>query len=183
MDTESFSIQGPHLLKPRRFGDARGFFSETYSVSELVKAGFDRPFVQDNHSSSAARGTVRGLHYQAPPAAQDKLIRVSRGSILDIAVDIRRHSPTFGKHVAVVLSAENWHQMLIPVGFAHGFCTLEDNTEVQYKVTAPYAPQTEGGIIWNDPALAIAWPEFAGAQLSEKDLKLPTLAGLQSPFD
>ena len=170
------------LIEPKKFGDSRGYFSETYNAGDLVKAGFSHPFVQDNQSLSAKRGTVRGLHFQAPPHAQDKLIRVTRGSILDVAVDIRKASPSFGRHVAVELSAANWKQLLIPKGFAHGFCTLESDTEVLYKVTDFYAPQSDGGILWNDPALDIAWPDFAGSELSPKDSALPPLADLDSPF-
>ncbi len=178
----SFDVPGPLLITPERFGDSRGFFSETYSLPALAKAGIDLVFVQDNHSLSAEAGTLRGLHFQAPPHAQDKLLRVTRGSVLDVAVDIRKGSPTYGRHVAVTLSAENWSQLLIPVGFAHGFCTLEPNSEVLYKVTSPYAPESDGGILWNDPDLQIAWPAFAGSQLSAKDLKHPRLKDFSSPF-
>jgi dTDP-4-dehydrorhamnose 3,5-epimerase len=148
----------------------------------LAEAGISLTFVQDNHSMSAEPGIVRGLHFQVPPHAQDKLVRVVRGKILDVAVDIRKGSPTFGRHLAVELSSENWKQLLVPVGFAHGFCTLEPNTEIIYKVTSPYAPQSDMGIRWNDPALEVAWPAFAGAQLSGKDRALPFLAEVDSPF-
>src|SRR3954471_6373326 len=146
------------VLLPKKFGDARGFFSETYSRKLLQEcAGIDRDFVQDNHSLSAEAGVVRGLHYQLAPMAQDKLVRVVRGAILDVAVDIRKGSPTFGKHVSAVISAANWRQILVPIGFAHGFVTLEENTEVIYKVTNYYSPQHERGIRWNDPQLGIDW--------------------------
>src|ERR1700710_2567897 len=133
IDVRPFAIPGPLLIAPKKFGDARGFFSETYNAQALAQAGIDLTFVQDNHSLSAERGTVRGLHFQAPPRAQAKLVRVPRGRILDVFVDIRRGSPTYGRHGSVELSAENWHQVLVPEGFAHGFCTLEPATEVIYK--------------------------------------------------
>lgn len=165
------------ILEPRKFGDHRGFFSEVYSRRALTAAGIDLEFVQDNHSMSAAPGTVRGLHYQIGAAAQAKLVRVVRGAVLDVAVDIRRSSPTFGRHVAVELSAANWRQVLVPVGFAHGFVTLEPDTEVIYKVTADYAPAEERGILWNDPALGIDWRvEAAAATLSDRDRRHPLLA-------
>ena len=180
---ETHPIQGVLTLKPDRFGDERGFFSQTYSLIDLAKAGFERPFVQDNHSMSAVRGTVRGLHFQAPPRAQDKLLRVVQGAILDVAVDIRLGSPTYGQHVAVELSVENGRQLLIPRGFAHGFQTLTDRVEVLYKVTDDYAPETEGGLLWNDPALGIAWPiEPAAAMVNSRDQAWPTLERLKSPF-
>src|SRR3954453_12328948 len=139
------------LILPKKFGDHRGFFSEVYSRKALAEVGILTDFVQDNHSLSVEKGVLRGLHYQVAPMAQDKLVRVVHGAILDVALDIRRDSPTFGKHVSAVLSAENWRQMFIPVGFAHGFITLESNTEVVYKVSDYYAPQHERGILWNDP--------------------------------
>jgi dTDP-4-dehydrorhamnose 3,5-epimerase len=182
LQIETFAIKGPLLITPARFKDARGFFSETYSAPSLAEAGINLTFVQDNHSMSVEPGIVRGLHFQVPPHAQDKLVRVVSGKILDVAVDIRKGSPTFGRHLAVELSSENWTQLLVPVGFAHGFCTLEPNTEIIYKVTSPYAPQSDMGIRWNDPALGIAWPSFAGAQISEKDRALPPLAEVDSPF-
>jgi dTDP-4-dehydrorhamnose 3,5-epimerase len=182
LDVRRFDIEGPLLIAPKRFGDARGFFSETYNAGAMKAAGIDLVFVQDNHSASATAGTVRGLHYQAPPRAQAKLVRVPRGRILDVFVDIRRGSPTYGKHAAVELSAENWLQVLIPVGFAHGFCTLEPDTEVIYKTIDYYAPETEGGVRWNDPALGVTWPDFAGAVMSPRDRELPLLAALDTPF-
>jgi dTDP-4-dehydrorhamnose 3,5-epimerase len=171
------------LITPKRFGDLRGNFMETYSRPRLARAGFQGDFVQDNQSFSAARGTVRGLHFQSPPKAQTKLIRVTRGAILDVAVDIRRGSATFGQHVAVELSADNARQLLVPAGFAHGFQTLTPDCEVLYKVTDVYAPETEGGLLWNDPALTIDWPIGAAeAIVNARDAGWPTLAELESPF-
>jgi dTDP-4-dehydrorhamnose 3,5-epimerase len=168
------------LIKPRRFGDARGFFVETYNQRALAAAGITDEFVQDNHSRSEAVGTVRGLHFQTPPFAQVKLVRCSAGRIFDVAVDIRRGSPTYGRHVAVELSAANGWQLLIPAGFAHGLATLEPGTEVQYKVSADYSPANDAGILWNDPALGIAWP-VGIATLSDKDGKLPGFTSYISP--
>lgn len=182
LTARTFRIVGPVLVAPKRFGDARGFFSETYNARQFADVGIDCAFVQDNHSFSVERGTVRGLHFQSPPRAQAKLVRVTRGRIFDVFVDIRKGSPTFGQHGAAELSAENWEQLFIPIGFAHGFCTLEADTEVLYKTSAYYAPDCEGGILWNDPALAISWPEFAGANLSDKDRKLPGFVELDTPF-
>jgi dTDP-4-dehydrorhamnose 3,5-epimerase len=182
MKVETFPVDGPLLITPRKFGDARGFFSETYSASAYADAGINQTFVQDNHSLSVERGVVRGLHFQKPPHAQAKLVRVTKGAILDVAVDIRQGSATFGRHVAVTLSADNWSQLFVPIGFAHGFCTLEPNTEVQYKVTDLYAPEADAGILWNDLSLGIAWPDFAGSQTSPKDAALPRLADITSPF-
>jgi len=171
------------LITPKKFGDARGYFMETYSQPRLAAAGFIGAFVQDNQSLTASLGTVRGLHFQAPPHAQAKLVRVTRGAIYDVCVDIRLGSPTFGRHVAVELSAENNAQLLIPAGFAHGFQTLTPDCEVLYKVTDVYAPQTEGGLLWNDPALSIAWPISADrAFVNARDAAWPTLAALDSPF-
>lgn len=172
------------LITPTRHGDHRGFFSETWSRAAFAEIGIDIDFVQDNHSLSATVGTLRGLHFQSPPCAQDKLVRVTRGRILDVAVDIRASSPTFGKHVAVELSAENWKQLLVPVGFAHGFVTLEPNTEVQYKVSAPYSPENDHGLAFDDPALGIDWGlPLAGLTLSDKDRKHPRLAEMLRYFD
>ncbi len=183
MDVQSLEIPAVKLITPRIHRDHRGFFSETYNAKALARAGIDVAFVQDNHSLSREKGVVRGLHFQTRPKAQGKLVRVTRGAILDVAVDIRRESPTFGRHVAVVLSAENWRQLWIPVGFAHGFCTLEDDAEVQYKVTDDYAPDCDRGLLWNDPALGIAWPvEPGGAILSDKDRAHPRLADLPAYF-
>jgi dTDP-4-dehydrorhamnose 3,5-epimerase len=179
---KGFSIAGLKLITPNKFDDNRGFFSETYNAQILAELGIHENFVQDNHSLSMEKGTVRGLHFQHPPHAQAKLLRVSRGSILDVAVDIRRGSPTYGQHVALELSAENWQQLYVPAGFAHGFCTTAPDTELQYKVSDYYAPKHDAGILWNDPALGIAWPDFAGAQLSPKDILLPRFSDLVTPF-
>lgn len=176
-------IDGVKLLKPKKFGDHRGFFSETYNKKALAAAGINLDFVQDNHSLSAQKGVLRGLHFQLPPHAQDKLVRVTRGRIYDVAVDIRTGSPTYGKHIAAELSAENWMQMFVPVGFAHGFVTLEENTEVIYKVTDYYAPSHDRGVIWNDPALGIPWPvKPSEVILSDKDKVQPRFADLGNVF-
>jgi dTDP-4-dehydrorhamnose 3,5-epimerase len=181
---EPTAIEAVKIITPRRFGDARGWFSEVYSKKLFDEVGIGLDFVQDNHSSSRTKGTLRGLHFQTPPFAQDKLVRVTQGRILDVAVDLRRSSPTFGQHVAVELSQENGRQLLVPVGFAHGFCTLEDDTEVLYKVTNYYAPAHDFGLAWDDPELGIAWPVSAGgAILSDKDLTHPRLADLKWLFE
>ena len=166
-----------HLIKPKRFGDARGWFTEVYSVPAFEKLGIACTFVQDNHSLSATPGTVRGLHFQLPPFAQDKLVRVLKGSILDVAVDVRRGSPTFGKFVTATLTSDGMQMLFVPIGFAHGFVTLEPNTEVAYKVTNYYAPTHERGVRWNDPAINIPWGVTeAEATLSGKDKIAPVLA-------
>ena len=183
MDILDLAIPDVKLIRTKRFGDHRGFFSETYSKRAFDAAGLDHDFVQDNHSLSAEVGTVRGLHFQLPPFAQDKLVRVVRGAILDVAVDIRRGSATFGRHVSAVISAAEWNQILVPVGFAHGFCTLEPDTEVLYKVTNFYSPEHDRGLLWNDPDLGIDWPVPADkAQLSDKDRRHPRLADLPECF-
>lgn len=180
---ERLAIPDVKIVRPRKHGDARGFFSETYSHRALADAGIDLTFVQDNHAFSAAQGTVRGLHFQTAPFAQDKLVRVIRGSILDVAVDLRRSSPTYGKHVSAVISAQDWNQILVPTGFAHGLLTLEPDTEVLYKVTNYYSPQHDLGLLWNDPSLGIAWPiSEADAILSAKDKVQPRLADLPAYF-
>ncbi|MHC4994417.1 MAG: dTDP-4-dehydrorhamnose 3,5-epimerase [Planctomycetota bacterium] len=184
MEVIETAIPDVKIIVPQRFGDHRGFFSETYNARKMSEAGIGLDFVQDNHSLSAQKGVVRGLHFQVPPFAQDKLVRVSRGAVIDVAVDIRRSSPTFGQHVAITLSADNWRQLLIPKGFAHGFVTLQPDTEVQYKVTADYAPDCDRGVMWNDPALAIDWGLHADdAILSEKDTALPLLEDCEDLFD
>lgn len=171
------------IIEPPKFGDDRGFFSEVFNRRSLSEAGIDFDPVQDNHSLSATVGTVRGLHFQGPPSAQAKLVRVARGAILDVAVDVRHGSPTFGRHVAVELSAVNWRQLLVPKGFAHGFCTLERDTEVLYKVDAYYDPAVDFGIAWNDPALGIDWRvNAADAVLSDKDTRHPKLVEMQPVF-
>ncbi len=171
------------LITPRIFRDERGHFSETWKETAFAANGIAARFVQDNHALSLKKGTVRGLHFQKLPHAQGKLVRVARGSILDIAVDLRRASPSYGRYVSAILTAAGGEQIWVPPGFAHGYVTLEDNSEVTYKVTDVYAPATEGGIIWNDPALGIDW-QLGGtaAILSDKDLKLPRLAELEPIF-
>ncbi len=168
------SIPEVILIQPRLFTDPRGFFLETYKYSEFQAHGIPETFVQDNHSRSV-RGVLRGLHYQNPPQAQGKLIRVVRGAIYDVAVDIRPSSPTFGQWVSAVLSEENQHMLYVPPGFAHGFLVLSDLADVTYKVTAEYAPDLDAGILWNDPALAIQWPLEGPPLLSAKDAALPPL--------
>jgi dTDP-4-dehydrorhamnose 3,5-epimerase len=171
------------ILLPVRHSDERGFFSEVFKESVLQKQGVAVHFVQDNHSLSESKGVVRGLHFQIPPFAQAKLLRVTAGSVFDVAVDIRRGSPTFGRHVAVVLSATEWNQIFIPEGFAHGYCTLEPGTEVLYKVNRYYSAEHDRGLLWNDPCLGIAWPIEAGnAILSDKDRRHPVLANLPHYF-
>lgn len=174
---------GVREIRPQRFADERGFFSEVWNAETWRKAGLDLSFVQDNHSLSRARGVLRGLHFQAPPFAQEKLVRVTRGAVFDVAVDIRRTSPTFGRWVSLVLSAERWNQLLVPAGFAHGFLTLEPDTEVQYKVTAPYSATHDRTIRWDDPAIGIEWPlERRELTLSERDLVAPLLADVETGF-
>ena len=171
------------LIVPRIHRDHRGFFSETYNRAELAALGVNLEFVQDNHSLSVERGVVRGLHFQIPPFEQYKLLRVIRGSVFDVALDIRRESPTYGKHVARVISAADWNQFLVPAGFAHGFCTLEANTEVIYKVTNYYSPEHDRGLLWNDEDLGITWPVTnAEAILSDKDKKQPRFRDLPHYF-
>lgn len=171
------ALEGVFEVAPRKFGDDRGFFSETYNRERFAEAGIDPEFVQDNHSFSAQKGVLRGLHYQLPPRAQDKLVRVAKGSILDVAVDIRRSSPTFGKWVSLVVSADRWNQIFVPKGFAHGFVTLEPDTEVIYKVTDFYSPEHDRSIRFDDPEIGIEWPiPGSQAQLSEKDRKAPRFA-------
>lgn len=172
------------LITPARHGDERGWFSETFRASALDEAGFQGgAFVQDNHAQSARRGVLRGLHFQRPPRAQDKLVRCVRGAVFDVAVDIRKGSPTFGRWVGAELSADNGAQLLAPKGFAHAYCTLTDDCEVIYKVTDYYAPATEGALRWNDPALAIDWTIPAGEiAANARDATAPLLAQLDSPF-
>lgn len=183
MEVQSLRIPEVKIIKAKKFGDHRGFFSETYSKKDLEAAGIRAEFVQDNQSFSAAPGTMRGLHFQIAPFAQDKLVRVLRGSIWDVAVDIRRGSPTYGQHVAAEISAEKWNQIYIPVGFAHGMMTLEPDTEVFYKVTNFYAPDCDRGLLWNDPRLEIAWP-IPGEKVttSDKDGRHPGLDALPHYF-
>ncbi len=183
MKIETFDIAGLLLLNPARFHDPRGFFSETWNQARFAAAGIPGPFVQDNHAVSNVRGVVRGLHCQIGPNAQGKLVRVVKGAIWDVAVDIRRDSPTYGQHAGVELSAENWRQFWCPPGFLHGYCTLTEDTEVIYKVTAPYDRAAERGVIWNDPDLNIAWPiQRREATLSDKDSTLPALKDCEAWF-
>jgi dTDP-4-dehydrorhamnose 3,5-epimerase len=179
----SFQIAGVLMIEPKRSGDSRGFFSELYNMQRMSEIGVTETFVQDNFSLSTRAGTVRGLHFQTPPHAQAKLVRVGRGRILDIAVDLRTSSPTRWQHVAVELSSENGVQLFIPSGFAHGFCTLESDTEVIYKVSDYYAPQADSGISWSDPELKISWPvETKDAIVSDKDARLPLLRNAIKAF-
>ena len=182
MEIKKTKIPGVALLQFRRFSDHRGFFAETYSQRVCAKLGIDVGFVQDNHSLSAAVGTLRGLHFQGPPHAQAKLVRCGRGAIFDVAVDIRRGSPTYGKWVGYTLSAENGTQLYIPEGFAHGFITLQPDSEIVYKCSDYYAPEVEGAVHWSDPDIGIEWPLSNTPVLSEKDELAPRLADFESPF-
>ena len=183
MQIEETDLSGVLILTPRRFEDARGFFSETWNHKTLAATGIDLNFVQDNQSLSRPAGTVRGLHFQAPPRAQDKLVRVGRGAILDVAVDIRKGSPSYGKWAATELSAENGRQLLIPKGFLHGFVTLQPDTEVLYKCTDTYAPDCDGAVHFADPDLGIEWGiDPKTAILSDKDAAAQSFADFETPF-
>jgi dTDP-4-dehydrorhamnose 3,5-epimerase len=183
MEIQTFDIAGLLLILPKRHADARGYFSEIFRKDILQPFIGEVEFVQDNQSGSLKSGTVRGLHFQTAPTAQAKLVRVTRGAIMDVAVDIRKSSPSYGRHVSATLSAENFALLYIPVGFAHGFCTLEPDTEVVYKVSCYYDPATEKGLVWNDPALEIAWPVGPNeAMISEKDRNYPALSELGTWF-
>ncbi|MEO0329224.1 MAG: dTDP-4-dehydrorhamnose 3,5-epimerase [Pseudomonadota bacterium] len=176
-------LDGVVEISPRKFGDERGFFSETWNSQRLEDHGISLNFCQDNHSYSKDKNVLRGLHYQLPPFAQDKLVRVTRGSVLDVAVDIRKGSPTYGKWVSVILSADKWNQFLVPSGFAHGFLTLEPDTEFLYKVTASYSPDHDRSIRFDDPAIGIDWPgDPASFILSEKDQHAPLLDDADNTF-
>ena len=180
---ESVGVPGVLLISPVRHIDARGFFSESYNESAFRAIGVENRFVQDNHSLSRRRGTVRGLHFQIPPCAQAKLVRVLKGAIFDVAVDIRSGSATFGRSVAALLSAENGDQLFVPAGFAHGYCTLEPDTEVLYKVDTGYSRDHERGLLWNDPELGLSWPEAADTStLLERDRNWPPLRSLPVYF-
>jgi dTDP-4-dehydrorhamnose 3,5-epimerase len=184
LNIRSLPIADVKLIMTSRMVDARGYFCEAYVRSDFAAHGLDRDFMQDNESSSNHAGTVRGLHFQNPPFAQAKLVRVLRGKIIDVVVDIRRSSPSFGKHLAIELSEVSGEQLFVPQGFAHGFCTLEPSTVVLYKVDAGYSPVHDRGINWADPELAIEWPVAPGhAILSDKDRKLPMLRDLSPVFD
>ncbi len=183
MQIERLEIPDIFLVTPKKHGDRRGFFSETFRADVFAAHGIGVSFVQDNQAFSEHKGVLRGLHFQAPPHVQGKLVRCTRGAILDVGVDIRVGSPTYGRHVAVELSAANWHQLWVPPGFAHGYVTLQDNSEVLYKVTDYYAPEFERGIAWDDPALAINWRLSAtDVILSDKDRRQPRLGDAVSPF-
>ncbi|MDE2515793.1 MAG: dTDP-4-dehydrorhamnose 3,5-epimerase [Rhodospirillales bacterium] len=183
MKVETLAIPEVKLLTPARFADSRGWFSETWNQDRAAAAGIPGPFIQDNHSYSALQGTVRGLHLQIAPAVQGKLVRCVRGAIWDVAVDLRLGSPSYGRYAAAELTAENGCQLWIPGGFLHGFCTLQPDTEVIYKVTAPYLREAERGVIWNDPDLALPWPVAPeAAVLSDKDRIMPRLAACEPWF-
>jgi dTDP-4-dehydrorhamnose 3,5-epimerase len=183
MQIAPLAIPEIKILRPKRFADDRGFFSETWNRRALAEQGLEFDFIQENQSLSRSVGTVRGLHFQAPPRAQDKLVRVVRGRIYDVAVDIRKGSESYGRWVGAEISADEWNQILVPAGFAHGFCTLEPDTEVIYLVTDTWSKDDEFAIRWNDPHLRIDWPvRSSEAQLSEKDRLAPAFADLASPF-
>ncbi|MFH0930095.1 MAG: dTDP-4-dehydrorhamnose 3,5-epimerase [Candidatus Moraniibacteriota bacterium] len=175
------SLKGAYRIKPKVFQDERGFFLETYSEKVFKENGIDAKFVQDNHSLSVKKGVLRGLHFQEPPNEQAKLVRVMRGKVLDVIVDIRKNSPTYGKWEGIELSGDNFKMLYVPKGFAHAFLTLEDNTEFMYKVDNFYAPESDSGIIWNDLDLNIDWP-INDPTLSEKDAKLQKFKDFNSPF-
>jgi dTDP-4-dehydrorhamnose 3,5-epimerase len=181
--SERLSIPDVILIRVRKFADSRGDFLETFRKSDFAEMGIDRDFVQDNQAYSAQSGTIRGLHFQAPPHAQAKLVRVLHGAVYDAAVDMRRGSPTYGKWCGARLTADDSEQIFVPRGFAHGYCTLEPDTVVAYKVDGYYAPQSEAGLIWNDPAIGVDWSVPAQSVLvSEKDAKLPSLNSFNTPF-
>lgn len=183
MEVISLAISDVKIIKPLKHGDARGFFAETYNLQSFQQSGIDVAFVQDNQSLSAEIGTIRGLHFQAPPFAQAKLVRVLKGRIWDVVLDLRSSSTTFGKWMGAEISAQDMSQIYVPVGFAHGFCTLEPNSEVLYKVSNFYSKEHEGGICWNDPSLNIPWPlNGASPVVSTKDAGLGRFLDLKSPF-
>ncbi|MEV5029141.1 dTDP-4-dehydrorhamnose 3,5-epimerase [Paenibacillus sp. LPE1-1-1.1] len=182
MNMISTKLDGVFIIEPTVFGDHRGWFMETFSNENLKSSGFNLDFVQDNHSFSATKGTLRGLHYQLNPKAQSKLVRCTRGSIFDVAVDIRQGSPTYGQWYGVELGADNKKQLLVPKGFAHGFMTLTEDVEVQYKVDELYAPECDRGIAWNDPSIGIKWPIDISPILSDKDAKAPLLKDAEQNF-
>jgi dTDP-4-dehydrorhamnose 3,5-epimerase len=181
MEFVETSLKGAYLIKPKVFRDERGFFVESWNEKVFAENGIDAKFVQDNHSMSANMGVLRGLHFQLPPNAQAKLVRVTRGKVYDVIVDLRKDSPTYGKWESFELSADNFNMLFVPRGFAHAFLTLEDNTEFMYKVDNFYAPESDSGIIWNDPDLNIDWP-IKEPTLSEKDGKLQYFKDFESPF-
>jgi dTDP-4-dehydrorhamnose 3,5-epimerase len=183
LQIEKTALEGVLLLTPPRFGDARGFFSESWNRRRMAESGLDIDFVQDNHSFSARPGTVRGMHFQAPPHAQAKLVRCGRGRLLDVVIDIRRGSPGYGKWTGVELSFENGKQLLIPAGFLHGFVTREPDTEILYKCSDYFAPDCDGAVRFDDPDIGIDWGfDTASAVLSDKDRAAPLLRDFVSPF-
>jgi dTDP-4-dehydrorhamnose 3,5-epimerase len=184
MEIRALAIKDVLLITPKRFEDSRGFFTELYSRQTFLEAGITTDFVQDNFSRSNDVGVVRGLHFQAPPFAQAKLLRVLRGAIFDVVVDLRHGSPSYGRSASITLTGESGSQLYVPEGFAHGFCTIEPGTEITYKVNAYYAPQHDRGLLWSDPALGINWPvDPAAITLSERDRRHPPLAELPRYFD
>ena len=183
MQVETFEIAGPLLITPPRYGDARGFFSEVFRQDRFDVAAGPVVFVQDNQSRSNGRGVIRGLHYQAPPAAQGKLVHVTRGAVYDAIVDARQGSPTYGRHIGVELSEDNGRQLWVPAGFLHGFCTLTDHVEFLYKVTAYYSPEHDGAVAFDDPELGINWPlDGAEPLVSDKDRRAPRFVDMPAVF-
>jgi dTDP-4-dehydrorhamnose 3,5-epimerase len=183
VEVRRLELDGVLEIVTPRFGDERGFFSETWNQKSFAAAGIDLQFVQDNHSYSASRGVIRGLHFQAPPLAQDKLVRVTRGAVYDVVVDLRSGSPSYGRWLGITISAEKWNQILVPKGFAHGFATLEPHTEVVYKVTAPYSREHDRAIRYDDPTIGIDWPIRADeAIVSSKDAAAPLLSAIETGF-
>jgi dTDP-4-dehydrorhamnose 3,5-epimerase len=183
LEVHALSISDVKLIVPKRHGDARGYFVETWNRKSFREIGIDIDFCQDNLARSSQKNIVRGLHFQTPPHAQAKLVSVLEGRILDVVVDIRKSSPTFGRHLTIELSAQGGETLLVPKGFAHGYATLTEVTTVFYKVDAHYAPANDAGILWSDPDLGIRWPVTVhDAILSGKDAKLPPLAAITSPF-
>lgn len=182
LEIEKTALPGVLLITPRRFGDARGFFSESWNRARLAEHGVEIDFVQDNHSLSREAGTIRGLHFQSPPHAQDKLVRCGRGALFDVAVDIRKGSPTYGQWVGCELSFENGRQLLVPRGFLHGFVTRAPDTEIIYKCSDYYAPECDGAVRWDCPEIGIDWGLEGAPVLSDKDAAAPTLAEFDSPF-
>ncbi|WP_316901165.1 dTDP-4-dehydrorhamnose 3,5-epimerase [Pseudodesulfovibrio indicus] len=185
MQVHKTEFPGLLVLVPQVFQDERGFFLESYSEQQFREIGIDSPFVQDNHAYSKDVGVLRGFHFQTPPKAQAKLVWVTRGAVLDVVVDLRKGSPTYGKSERIILSAANFKRLFVPRGFGHAYVTLMPDTEFQYKVDAPYSPANEGGILWDDPAIAMDWQSALQGRepiLSEKDRRLPTLAEFDSPF-
>jgi len=183
MEFRTFEIEGPFELTPEKFEDERGYFSETFRLQPFAERAGSVEFVQDNQSLSVRAGTIRGIHFQTEPHAQGKLVRCTAGSVLDVAVDLRSDSPTYGKWMSVILSAEKINQLWIPVGFGHAFCTLEPNSVISYRVTDYYSPEHDKGVAWNDPDISIAWPDIADPDtLSGKDRVQPALADLPPLF-